>query len=590
VTTGTAARPWRRAATGVSIAILVVVLAAAAWICVRAVMAKGELDAARDQSASLEEAISQRDVAAATAAIDELGVHAARAAELTGDAVWQGAEFVPFAGANLAAVRVVAAELDAIVAHGLTPLVTGAEALSSGARTADGGIDLTGIAQIQTPIAHARGVLEDASARLGSLDRGSVVEPVRDAIAQLSDVVGQLEPVVAAIDDAATLLPPMLGADGPRTILVALQNNAELRTGGGITGSFVEFRAEEGRLTLTAQADSSQFASRETGILELPESTTVLYGDRIGRYVQNASMPADFGVTAQLASEWWRSYAGSVPDAVISVDPLVLQALLAAAGPIHVAGQDLSAENLVSSLLVDPYLSLDPAAQTSLFRETASAVFSQLTSSDADLASIAAALAEPVSQGRVSLWSSHPDEQEVIAETPLAGPAARQRLAGEDAFAVYLNDATGAKMDSLLDVDIHWGVARCREDGHRDVVVSVTLTNRAPADAGSVYPASMTGGGAYGTAPGVIATNVSVSAPQGAYFGGVSRDGEAVVSADAEDAGFPVAATRVDVAPGESATMDFRFLSADARELRPTILHTPLLTQPEIEEASIGCS
>lgn len=585
-----AARRWRRAGIAVVLGLVVAVLAVVAWVGVRGWMAKNELDAAAELTGPLRQAVADRDVAAAAAAIDEVGAHARRAAHLTGDPVWRLSEAIPAIGANLAAVRVVAAQSDAVVRDAIGPLVAAGETFSSGARTADGAIDLEAVASLQEPLARARAVVDGAARQLGAIEPDDLIGPVREGTEQLSDVVAQLSPTLAAIDDTAALLPPLLGTGGPRTILVALQNNAELRTGGGITGSFVEVRADGGRLSLTAQADSTRFTRRDTDVIPVPASTATIYGDGVARFVQNASTAADFGLTGQLLSEWWRSATGTAPDAVLSVDPLVLRALLSASGAIHAGGQELSADNLVASLLVAPYMALDRNAQTTLFQETTAAVFSRLMSPDADLIALAGALAEPVAEGRVSLWSAHPAEQAIIDRTALAGPAARQQQAGEDAFAVYLNDATGAKMDSFLDVGIHWGVAQCRADGHRDVVVSVTLTSLAPADALSALPWDMTGGGFYGTKAGDISTNVAVSAPRGSFFGGVSVQGQPVPAADAEDAGFPVAATAVGLKPGESTTVDFRFVSAQARELAPVILHTPLLETPEIAEAPLACS
>ncbi len=49
---------------------------------------------------------------------------------------------------------------------------------------------------------------------------------------------------------------------------------------------------------------------------------------------------------------------------------------------------------------------------------------------------------------------------------------------GDDAYAVYLNDVTGAKMDTFLKVGIDDEVRACRADDLRDVTVAVTLTER----------------------------------------------------------------------------------------------------------------
>ena len=145
-----------------------------------------------------------------------------------------------------------------------------------------------------------------------------------------------------------------------------------------------------------------------------------------------------------------------------------------------------------------------------------------------------AQLSGPIDEGRVSIWSAHPDEQAIMQESAFAGSQGRQVQAGNDAFAVYLNDLTGAKMDTYLDVDIETSVAACREDERRDIAVAVTLASTAPADAGSIYPMSVTGGGTQGVPAGEIGTLVAVSAPSGTFIGGVTHDGELVYSVSGE--------------------------------------------------------
>ena len=58
----------------------------------------------------------------------------------------------------------------------------------------------------------------------------------------MSQVAGALD----AGAQVATLLPPMLGADGPRTYLLVSLNSAELRSAGGIVGAFAVLHAEDG--------------------------------------------------------------------------------------------------------------------------------------------------------------------------------------------------------------------------------------------------------------------------------------------------------------------------------------------------------
>ncbi|WP_217577243.1 DUF4012 domain-containing protein, partial [Streptomyces sp. GbtcB7] len=76
-------------------------------------------------------------------------------------------------------------------------------------------------------------------------------------------------------------------ADGDRRILIVLQNTAELRTGGGITGTFLGLRAGDGILSLEAQRDSSDFSPSDKPLGTVPAAEVRALGDGIGRYVQN---------------------------------------------------------------------------------------------------------------------------------------------------------------------------------------------------------------------------------------------------------------------------------------------------------------
>ncbi|HWI30516.1 MAG TPA: DUF4012 domain-containing protein, partial [Microbacterium sp.] len=398
--------------------------------------------------------------------------------------------------------------------------------------------------------------------------------------------------VTTQLADVTSVLPSMLGSEGPRSILLAFQNNAELRTGGGITAAFAEVRAEGGALTLVDQASSGDFPGLDEPIMALPESTTTLYGAAAGQWVQNITMPADFEVSGRLASEWWNLRTGHRPDLVVSVDPLALQAALAVLGPVDVPGWgQLTGDDAAHRLLVEPYLTLaDSEQQDAVFEDAAASAFGVLLAGSANPVGLFTGLQQPIAEGRISAWSAHEDEQAVLAAGPLGGPAARQRAVGDDAFAVYLNDATGAKMDSFLSAGIATTVAECRADGRRDITVAVTLTNTAAADAASTLPVSLTGNGMYGVAPGNIGTYVTVSAPSGTFFGAVSRNEGARHSIQTEADGYATSQARLNLEPGETDTLVFRFVAADPGDVQPSIVHTPAMNAIEVAEPlRAGC-
>jgi hypothetical protein len=575
----------RRTVLIVVLSILGLVLIAVGWVGVRAMMAKGELDAMVSLVGDVKSAADARDLDRLGGLSDDFVKHADRAASLTSDPVWRLAEVVPWIGPDLAAVRITSQQLDAVGTHAVRPLVDLAAGMQKDA--VGGGLDVAGLAKAAKPLANASATVRTATRTLDAVDTSALIPQLARGVEQLRSTLATVDETLGPLAQGVTVLPALLGADGPRTLLLVVQNNAELRTGGGITGTFLELRAANGKVTLQRLADSSQFAYRSTPIIPVPEDLTTLYGDVTGRFVQDASIPADFSLTGELVSAWWKDRTGDAPDAVVSIDPIVLQSLLKATGPVPLPdGTALTADDLVQRLLVDPYMTMSSAQQTVFFAQATASIFTRLFGQGLDPIAWVQALAQPVQDGRVSVWSSVPDEQKALSASALGGPAVRQRLAGDDAYAVYLNDNDGGKMATYLTTKITSGTATCRADGRKTVVVDVAVTSTAPANAASL-PISMTGGGLWGVGAGDIGLIISVSAPRGAFYGGVSLDGKLLPSANATDAGFPVSAAHVNLQPGETNVVQFRFIVDGAGH--PVILHTPLVTAPEVSASKPAC-
>ncbi|MCR2785601.1 MULTISPECIES: DUF4012 domain-containing protein [unclassified Microbacterium] len=577
-----------RAMVWASVGMLCLLLVAFGWLTTRVLVAGTGLAQAAAAVRSLPAAVEARDLSALESALASVQGDAHRAAQAAADPVWGVAEALPLLGGDVAALATVARHTTA-VADAVAPLPGVAATFGTGGQ--DTVVDLDALAAAHEPLLRAASVLNAAAVELALIDVDALLPPVAAGVAALRDAVAVGAPAAAGIADATAVLPGILGAEEPRTVLVVIQNNAELRTGGGITGSFALLSADAGRVTLLEQADSGEFPHLTAPLLPVPDATTHLHGDVVARFVQNASMTADFELTAELASAWWQERGGAAPDAVLSIDPLVVRALLAVTGPAVLGdGTELTADNLVQRLLVDPYVALDSVGQTAFLQSATQALFQRLATGGIDPVAWAQALSTPLAQGRVSLWSAHPDEQAVLVGTALAGPGARHAAAGEDAFAVYFNDATGGKMGTFLHVDIATGAAVCRSDGRAEVSVLLTMGSTAPADADPMLPISLTGGGLWGTAWGDIGTNVSVAAPPGWFVDEVRKNGEPEPAVDAVDDGFPTSLARVNLSPAEVNTLEFRFIAPEPGPVAPHLLHTPLLNDPSLTTgADVAC-
>ncbi|MFS0866274.1 DUF4012 domain-containing protein [Microbacterium sp. 179-B 1A2 NHS] len=528
-------------------------------------------------------ALGRGDLAATEAAVREATTAATDAAPA--DPLWRIAEAVPMIGPNLSAARVAAEGLGRLGNDVATPLLDAARSLEG----ADPRAALEALRESATRLDAAERARTAVADEVARVPREHLVAEVAAGLDTLSDAVSRLAPITQTASSAASLLPAILGADGERTILLLVQNPAELRTGGGITGSFVELRAVDGEVTLSAQRDSSRFAPAAAPILPLPVGEQRALGDGIGRFVQNASMTADFALTARLASAWWESDGFAAPDVVVSLDPIVLAAVLGPLGSVDTAAGPFGPGDVVDHLLVEPYLTLSPDGQTDRFADVAGAVVSALATRAEPLA-IAVALREPIGEGRLSVWSRHPHEQAILGGTALAGPRARLEQAGADAFAVYFNDATGGKLTPYLDVALAVRTGTCRVDRLPEVEVEVQLASRLPVDAADVLPISVTGGGLWGATSGFIAPTVSVVAPPGWFAGGVRVDGEPVSAVSVSDGDRPAVTRRTDVRPSTARTLTFRFISPARAAAEPAVLHTPLLAPLEVTRAPLDCA
>lgn len=559
-------------------------VAAAAWVGVRGLLVKGELESLLPIAQELRTAAEARDLDRIDVLLEDAASHASTAAGLTSDPVWTAATILPGIGANLGAVQSVSRSLDAIASSGVGDLLDIVREDDASA------LDPQVLARASGPLAGLSDALTTAADDFSRIDPDALIPPLADGVRSIADLVDGAAPTVRDVSSVAQVLPRMLGSEEPRTVLLMMQNPAEPRTGGGITGSFALLGADDGSLQLLSQADSGQFPARDTAIMDLSAADLELYGDVAAQYVQNTSMPADFDTTARLASAWWEEFSGSRPDAVISIDPFVLAAVLQATGPLDLGdGWSLGADAVARTLLVDSYLALDRDEQTAFYQAITSATVARLLAGGVDPLSLIEALGPVVEQGSISLWSSRDDEQRELATGPLAGPAARQQGAGDDAYALHLNDSTGGKMGAYLEVQLGTAVAECRLDGLRDVIVTAVLHNVAPADAGTTFPWWVTGAGLQGTAPGHIGLQVSVAGPHGSFSSGVTVDDATVLSIDVEDEGFPTSAASVDIAPGASTTVAFRFIAPEDAGVTPFVLSAPLANAPTAIEVSGSC-
>ncbi|PWD51932.1 hypothetical protein C8046_16050 [Serinibacter arcticus] len=569
-------RPLRRTGAVAGWCLLVVattVVAAGVWTAADALRVRDQLTDAAALVPQLEEQVRAGDLDAVTENVAALRSVSAAAVRTTHAPHWDLFSRLPGVGPDVAAVRTLT-DVVAELADGALPRLPDVVAAVSPASLApvDGRVDVAAVAEQAPHVVAADDSVLRALATLATIDRDGLLPQVTDAADRLEGELTQLRTSTATAARAVRLLPAMLGADGPRQYLLVVQNNAEPRALGGIAGSVVLLRTEDGRVEIVEQRAGNTLTF-PTSPLPLEPVETALFGDQVGRYLINATSTPDFPRAAELAASAWRAETGTTVDGVLSVDPVALAAVLGATGPVTTStGVTLDSDNAAAYLLNQIYLDEpDPAGQDLFFTDAASAVFDALSSGAGDAGGLLTSLVAATDAHRLLLWSSHPVEQEALAGTVLAGEL-RGDLGGAPVVGVALNDGSGAKVGYYLDVRPTVTVLECRPDGSQRLGVSVALRSDVPDPA--TLPEYVTGGGVF-VPEGMTRTNVLVYAPTaGRVLTAGSDGGETAVLSQSHD-GLAVVSQTVDLMPGESRTLEYELLSGPDLRAAPHLRLTP---------------
>jgi len=573
----------RRAFAWCAAAALVLGLFVALWVGVRAGLAVAHLTAAAHAVQDAE--TDAADPLALASVLPTVQDETSAARALTSDPIWSLSETLPWIGPQLSAVAVSSAALDDVVTGGLVPLTSAASGLSEDAlRPKDGAFDIGTIAALEPTAGTASERLRTAAADLSGIDERPLLGPVRDGVTRARDVVGKAANAADALHRATRLIPAMLGSDGPRSYLVAFQNNAEWRSLGGIVGALAQVDTRDGRIALVDQASTADFPpGTEPPVVDLPAEVRDLFDTRPARYIQNVTQVPDFTIGAPIAREMWRHLRGRDVDGVIAIDPVTLGYILAATGPVVLpTGDELTADNAVPLLLQQVYQRYaDPAQQDEFFHGACAAVFAALAEGRADPRRLVEALSRAGSEGRLLLWNADADDQAALDGTTLQGtlPASD---ADQTSFGVYLDDGTGSKMDYYLhpSVDVAW----CGPDR---AALRVTLRNDAP-DPRTLSP-YVTGGGEYGVPVGEVLTGVYVYLPIGARLEDRISTGTGAPAgfAGGEEQGRQVVKWSVQLAPGQEAHLVVRVSTPSTTRLDAKV--TPTISGPVVGHEGGGC-
>lgn len=540
----------------VALGVFVGILALATCVlAVQGVLAKRALTAADADVKTVRKILAGDSSQTAARTVAHLRAQTDRARNLTDGPLWSVTSHFPWVGDDIDAIQIVAASIDRMADDAVPGLVRVGTSMNAKAFHPDHGrFNLQEFENVAPVIAASSAVLDVEGARIDAIDADHVIGPISTEVRELQAKVGSARSSVRAAALGTRMAPTLLGANKPRRYLLVFQNNAEIRSTGGLNGAFVVLNASDGKLTIEQPGSNADLRGGiEEPVLSLTEDETLVFPTSMGTDFRNTGFTPDFPRSAELERAIAKRKLGVTVSGVLSMDPVSLSYLLRGTGPVTLEnGTVLTAQNAVRILLNEVYARLpDPRAQDAFFAAATKSVFETAMSGSGNPKEVMRALAQGVSERRVMFWSANRSEQNQIAGTALANEL--PGISSVPQYGVYLTDATQGKMQYYLNYATTVRMEKCSSDGVQTLTSTTKLTSTAPANAASL-PAYITGGAA--TVPdGDQSLIVRLYGTSGGAFTSVTLDGKDQQVYALQHHGRPVTYALVKLRPGQSATV-----------------------------------
>ncbi|PZS18055.1 MAG: hypothetical protein DLM57_06970 [Pseudonocardiales bacterium] len=551
------------------------------WIAVTGYLARQQVQRLETRLQQVKSLVASGDVDAARRVSSDIPALATRAHRLTTGPAWWLAAQIPYAGDPLEVIRGATAAAQQVGADSVPALLQIASRLDpTKLRTSGATINTAALVAAAPQLSSAAATIDAAISRIDNLPRttwlNAVDRPRASLSAQLTSIGGYLD----AASRAATVLPSLLGDNRPKRYFIGLQNEAELRGTGGLPGAFAIMVANHGTIKFTHfESDAALLPPTpdhliDTG-LNFGRDYTAAYGASApSRLIVNSNISPHFPYAAQIWARMWQKTSGERVDGAFALDPTVLSYVLAVTGPVRLpGGAPLTAQNVVSLTQRDEYTIFPNNFQRKAFLVSIlKAASNRLTSGAGSATQLLTALSQASQQQRLLVWTSDAKTEAILAQTNYAGaiPQSTRPLVG-----LALNNSVAGKLDFYLTRSLTYHRSGCGST--RDVLVTIALTNTAPATGLPPYVNSRLDKHAYPVKPGDNRTLLDYYATDGAQLLSAALNDKPITIAVEHGLGHPIFRLDVELPRGTTQTIVLH-LQEPAGDGEPQVWHQPGVT------------
>lgn len=157
----------------------------------------------------------------------------------------------------------------------------------------------------------------------------------------------QLAQVSQISFELSNLITNITGANETKTYLILIENNTELRPGGGFIGNYGLLTFEKGKLKSLDINDIYSIDGQLKEKIDPPPQLTQKLGVK-QLYLRDSNWTTDFEINAKTAKDFFKKETGKDVDGVIAIDLSFMQNLLEKMGPIKLDDykEEISAQNI----------------------------------------------------------------------------------------------------------------------------------------------------------------------------------------------------------------------------------------------------
>lgn len=547
---------------------------------------KDSASAIMAQAATLKDSLKNGDEAGLNGSVNVIVSNTDTISSEVSSPLWTAASFIPVVGEDVRSVQTLGAVASDLVHDALVPITTDLSGTSLSDLLQDGRVDVDLIRTVSSSLGDALPVIQRSVDTIAALPEAHIPQ-LRDVLGQIQGPISEAQGTIGQVKPILDLLPQMLGADGQtRTYLIIAQNNAELRSTGGLPGSWGTITVSDGAISMGG--DFQTILHGEGFDVSATEEEIQYVCASIHTDPAQVNFTPDFTRVGELSKEYWEQAGYGSVDGVIAIDPVFLQRLLALTGGFSAPdGETVDGSNAAKVLLSDTYWKFgnDGEAQDAYFSSVASLAFENVMNNlgNAGMTDLMDVVEQSGDDGRLLVWMANADEQALMDEMGLSGRLGSDSTKPE--LGVYINDDTVSKISWYTSARTTIGEGVKNADGTTTYDVVTTLSNTIDEATAADAPEYISGGNSkkrdvsdmldyvyfYAPAGGTI-SNFTVS--EGGLVGDIAPVDHPIYS-------LQVINAHVHARAGETVTFTYQVtVSAEASE--PLTLRTTPLAQESL--------